>query len=65
MYGDYNQYGRQETGFSNGFDHSIFGHWSNPEYQEMCQDIEQHEKEISEMYKNDTDNKSCDDGLPF
>ena len=28
MYGDYNSYGGQQTGFDNGFDHSSFGHWS-------------------------------------
>ena len=45
MYGDYNLHGRIQTGFDNGFDHQDFGHWRNPEYQEMCQEIEVSERE--------------------
>lgn len=32
---EYSEYGRQQTGFDNAIDHSMFGHWSNPEYQEL------------------------------
>lgn len=34
----YNQLGRMMTGFDSGIEHSMFGHWSNPEYQQICQD---------------------------
>ncbi len=33
----YNTLGQNMTGFENSIDHSMFGHWSNPEYQELCQ----------------------------
>ena len=46
MYGDYNSYGRQQTGFDNSIDHSTFGNWRNPEYQEMCQEVEMLEREM-------------------
>lgn len=66
MYGDYNSYGRQQTGFDNGFDHSVFGHWRNPEYQEMCQSVEELERENSERHKNQSENSNnADDSLPF
>lgn len=41
---NYNQKGRIETGFDNSLDHSTFGHWRNPEYQELNQDYELHEQ---------------------
>jgi len=62
MYGDYNLYGRQQTGFDNSIDRSFYGHWRNPEYQEMCQDVELSERESQE--RNDNSN-SADDSLPF
>lgn len=34
----YSNYGQQQTGFRSGIEHSMFGHWSNPEYAEMLQD---------------------------
>lgn len=45
---DYNQYGREQTGFDNSIDHSTFGHWSNPEYQQICQDAEMIAREEQE-----------------
>ena len=66
MYGDYNSYGRQQTGFDNGFDHSSFVHWSNPEYQEMCQNVEELERENAERYKNQNESSTdIDTTLPF
>ncbi len=66
MYGDYNSYGRQQTGFDNSIDHSTFGHWRNPEYQEMCQNFEELERENAELYKNqDGNSNNTDDSLPF
>jgi hypothetical protein len=62
MYGDYNLHGRIQTGFDNGFDHQDFGHWRNPEYQEMCQEIEVSEREKSEQNNNNLVNN---DDLPF
>ena len=47
----YNNYGQQQTGFSNSIDHQWYGHWSNPEYQENCQLAEMTEEEFEE-YKN-------------
>jgi len=62
MYGDYNLNGRIQTGFENGFDHSTFGHWRNPEYQEICQEIEMSEREKPEQINN---NSVKIDDLPF
>jgi predicted acetyltransferase len=31
---NYNCYGRMMTGFDNSIEHSMYGHWSNHEYQE-------------------------------
>lgn len=45
---DYNAYGRQQTGFDNSLDHSTFGHWSNPEYQQLQQDAELIDRERQE-----------------
>lgn len=50
---DYNQYGRQQTGFDNSIDHSLFGHWRNPEYQELCQAAEQIERENYERQEEE------------
>lgn len=36
----YNNYGRQMTGFDSGNENSLFGHWTNPEYQYLNQDAE-------------------------
>jgi hypothetical protein len=33
----YSNYGQCETGFRSGIEHSMFGHWSNPEYSELLQ----------------------------
>ena len=66
MYGDYNSYGRQQTGFENSIDHSTFGHWRNPEYQEMCQEVEMSERENAERSKSQIENSdNTDDSLPF
>ena len=66
MYGDYNSYGRQQTGFDNSIDHSAFGHWRNPEYQEICQNVEELERGNAELHKNQDDNSNnTDDSLPF
>ena len=66
MYGDYNSYGRQQTGFENSIDHSTFGHWRNPEYQEMCQEVEMSERENAERSKSKIENSdNTDDSLPF
>lgn len=32
----YSNYGRQTTGFDSGIENKTFGHWSNPEYQQLC-----------------------------
>lgn len=66
MYADYNSYGRQQTGFDNSIDHSTFGHWRNPEYQEMCQNVEELDHENAERSKYQDDNSNnTDDSLPF
>ena len=59
----YNRYGRQETGFENAIDHGMFGHWRNPEYQEMQQDYENYQREQAEESKYAIPNKN--DELPF
>ena len=63
----YNRYGQVQTGFDNSIDHSMFGHWRNPEYQELCQEAEMIEREKQEMNEQPKDNKSTDDvdWLPF
>ena len=38
----YNNYGRQMTGFDSGIENSTFGHWRNPEYQQLNQDCDSH-----------------------
>ncbi len=40
MFGKYNQKGIKETGFDNYGDHFNYGHPSNPEYQQECQDAD-------------------------
>lgn len=61
---DYNRHGQVQTGFDNSIDHSTFGHWRNPEYQEMCQSEEETQRLQSEIYI--VDRSLCeDDGLPF
>jgi len=61
----YNQYGREQTGFDNSIDHSTFGHWRNPEYQEMCQDAEMIERENQERNNSQNEKVNDDDSLPF
>lgn len=64
----YNSYGRQQTGFDNSIDHSLFGHWRNPEYQGMCQDaemIERDENERSYLIGNEFHEQDEQDNLPF
>lgn len=51
---EYNQYGREQTGFDNSIDHSLFGHWSNPEYQQLCQDAELIDRQNSCEHNNET-----------
>lgn len=67
MYGDYNSHGRQQTGFDNSIDHSTFGHWTNPEYQEMCQEVELIERENQERNNNNQEESTnnSDNSLPF
>lgn len=36
----YNAYGRMMTGFNSGIEQSLFGHWSNLEYQQLMQESE-------------------------
>jgi len=58
----YNNHGQQMTGFSNSIDHSLFGHWSNPEYQDMFKDdyeFELMENSILEI------NKTYDEFMQF
>jgi predicted ATP-grasp superfamily ATP-dependent carboligase len=45
----------------------MFGHWRNPEYQELCQEAEMIEREKQEMSEQAKDNNSTDDEdwLPF
>ena len=63
----YNRRGEVQTRFDNSIDHSMFGHWRNPEYQELCQKAEMIEREKQEMNEQPKDNKSTDDDdwLPF
>ena len=65
MYGDYNSYGRQQTGFDNSIDHLTFGNWRNSEYQEICQEAEISERENAERYKKSENSENKDDSLPF
>ena len=65
---DYNERGRFETGFDNYFDHQLFGHPSNPEYKEMCQECEMIDREQQERAELCRDNhlvQNIDDDLPF
>ncbi len=34
----YNRYSQMITGFVTGNEHSLFGHWSNPEYAQLMQE---------------------------
>ena len=61
----YNHYGREQTGFDNSIDHSMFGHQRNPEYQEMCQDSEMIERENQERNNSQSEKVNNDDLLPF
>ena len=63
----YNRYGKIQTGFDNSIDHPMFGHWRNPEYQELYQEVEMIERENQEMNEQPKDNTSTDDDdwLPF
>lgn len=36
----YSNYGQMKTGFVTGNEHSLFGHWSNPEYAQLMQESE-------------------------
>ncbi len=59
---EYNNKGCQETGFDNYIDHQLFGHPSNPEYQELCQSAELNDRFESWMsyeIKGDV-KKACD-----
>ena len=49
MFGKYNQKGIKETGFDNYGDHVTYGHPSNPEYQQECQDAEMTERINQEL----------------
>lgn len=40
MYPRYDHHGRMMTGFDGPIERSTFGHWSNPEYQQLEQDHE-------------------------
>ena len=56
MFGKYNLKGRIETGFDNYGDHMNYGHPSNPEYQQECQDAEMTDRinqEIAIECRND------------
>lgn len=62
----YNNYGQQQTGFDNLIDHSLYGHWSNPEYQQDSQEFEesmQIQDSINETHIPSTTDDS--DYLPF
>lgn len=61
----YNHYGREQTGFNNSIDHSMFGRWRNPEYQEMCQEVEMIERENQERNNSQIEKVNDDDSLPF
>lgn len=42
---EYSDRKKQQTGFDNSLDHQEFGHWRNPEYQQLQQDIEERDED--------------------
>lgn len=66
---NYSCYGRMMTGFDNSIEHSMYGHWSNPEHQEDQQFASMPPEEY-EAYLAKKDNPSAQDQpssdwLPF
>lgn len=61
----YNSHGQQQTGFDNSIDHSFYGHWSNQEYQQLCQDAERNEREQQEQQEQQEQHHETSLELPF
>jgi hypothetical protein len=57
------------TGFDNSIEHSMYGHWSNPEYQEDQQfasmEPEEYEEYLAKKDVSPLEHQSSSDPLPF
>lgn len=66
---NYSCYGRMMTGFDNSIDHSMYGHWSNPEHQEDQQfasmNPEEYEAYLAKKEESHSEHKSSSYPLPF
>lgn len=49
----YNDYGYMMTGFENSIDHAMFGHWLNPEYQELQQMDSESQKQLTNLNQSE------------
>jgi hypothetical protein len=66
---NYSYYGRMITGFDNSIEHSMYGHWSNPEHQEDQQfasmQPEEYEAYLAKKEGQPAQDQPSSDGLPF